>query len=71
MSPVMTLDLAIRPEHGVGDGDAGIDLDAEAFGLLAASQRHTGCQDCRHNSRDAQRAAASERRKPMPPFSVR
>ena len=29
------LDLAVRTEHGVGDGDARIDLDAERLGLLA------------------------------------
>ena len=29
------LDLAVRPEHRVGDGDARIDLDAKRLGLLA------------------------------------
>ena len=28
------LDLAIRAEHHIGDGEAGIDLDAERLGLL-------------------------------------
>ena len=53
------LDLAVRPEHGVGDGDAR-DRSRRRAPPPARRASGTGCRGCRYSSHDCSSAAASE-----------